>query len=510
MTSCYKTISQAKDGTLVPVFQNGQPMFSLYNPARDAETFAAVSGNPGFVVVCGIGNGMHINALLRKFPRIIIIAVENSRQDIDFLLKKCNLQDLQDNPSVILITQDMLEQTLVNTYNPTLHGDFLLLPVRAWKNNNSDCFEKIRQTVQIALNAIGADTTTQQHFGKIWHRNILINLQTAPLYTLDAGLPNPGNYTGAFVAAAGPSLEKTLPALKKKLIAEHWYIIATDTSLPALLRNGLQPDMTVTIDGQQCSSLHFYCRSTAKMIVAADFCANPTVLRTVHLAGCPVVFFTGRHPLCTLISQYFADQQWDSIPTVYTGSGTVTIAAVDMAIKLGFSVIRYGGADFCYYNRKPYTKGTYFDDSFNNIDNRLFTTEQQYIQLMYRSPVHKNSAGQLTSDLLETYSESFKQYETCHSQLSIKELTSDNDKIMSGSVPAVSGSFTLFKPTEFQSNKFIQWYLDALRRKDKNVIPSILPLFTWFNGKNGLKTDFFSFIKLAYSESVRYTNIYGK
>ena len=144
------------------------------------------------------------------------------------------------------------------------------------------------------------------------------------------------------------------------------------------------------------------------------------------------------------------------------------------------------------------------------MDNRLFTTEQQYIQLMYRSPVHKNFAGQLTSDLLETYSESFKQYETCHSQLSIKELTSDNDKIMSGSVPAVSGSFTLFKPTEFQSNKFIQWYLDALRRKDKNVIPSILPLFTWFNGKNGLKTDFFSFIKLAYSESVRYTNIYGK
>ena len=38
MTEClYKSIETAKNGTLIPVFQNGKTMESRYNPERDAE-----------------------------------------------------------------------------------------------------------------------------------------------------------------------------------------------------------------------------------------------------------------------------------------------------------------------------------------------------------------------------------------------------------------------------------------------------------------------------------------
>ena len=59
-------------------------------------------------------------------------------------------------------------------------------------------------------------------------------------------------------------------------------------------------------------------------------------------------------------------------------------------------------------------------------------------------------------------------------------------------------------------NGFIDWYKTLLKEEKQEVISSILPLFGWYIKKNNDKCDIFYIMKLAYSQTVRYTETYGK
>ena len=64
--AAYKGIAPAKTGEPVPLFASGQALHSLYNPAREAER--AVTAATGFMLFCGLGNGIHIKVFLDKHP----------------------------------------------------------------------------------------------------------------------------------------------------------------------------------------------------------------------------------------------------------------------------------------------------------------------------------------------------------------------------------------------------------------------------------------------------------
>ena len=58
MGTAYKGIAAAKTGEPTPLFTSGQALQSLYNPAREAER--TVTTSAGFMLFCGIGNGIHV------------------------------------------------------------------------------------------------------------------------------------------------------------------------------------------------------------------------------------------------------------------------------------------------------------------------------------------------------------------------------------------------------------------------------------------------------------------
>lgn len=61
----YSGIITSKNGSEIPLFTDGLPMHSKYNPEREAVQFAE-GITAGFALVIGIGGAYHIAALLKK------------------------------------------------------------------------------------------------------------------------------------------------------------------------------------------------------------------------------------------------------------------------------------------------------------------------------------------------------------------------------------------------------------------------------------------------------------
>ncbi|MBR5867305.1 MAG: motility associated factor glycosyltransferase family protein, partial [Spirochaetaceae bacterium] len=330
MTGIYSNIVEAKDGTLIPVFKSNQTMYSKYYPAKDADFFLknCKEDEKQFFLICGIGNGLHIKALRNKFPKAKILAFESYQEDLNFLETNFNINQMSKEYLFDICLQEDIPKNIINKYVPIIHGNFSMLQQRAWADNNKENLEKITLSVNQVLEEISADISTQGYFGKIWHRNIIQNLLLAPEINQNPDVLNTKK-TEALIVAAGPSLDLAIEKIQSDTYIKNQFIISTDTALPVLYKNNIQPDMVVTIDGQIISRLHFIGKLSKETCIAADLSCCPTIIRQAINQKYPIIFTRSNHPLASIISKYFYDEYKYEITNIYSGSGTVTIAAVD-------------------------------------------------------------------------------------------------------------------------------------------------------------------------------------
>ena len=80
-------------------------------------------------------------------------------------------------------------------------------------------------------------------------------------------------------------------------------------------------------------------------------------------------------------------------PKIDSISGTVTMAALNFAIKMGFENINIIGADFGYLNGKTYAKGTYFDSIYNIKTLKTNTNETIFDKLLFRTNLIQEKTG---------------------------------------------------------------------------------------------------------------------
>jgi len=489
--SNYKEKIIAKDGNLVPVFNNGQLLYSKYNTEKDTEIFfqSIQKSENLFIVIGGIGSALHIDKLINCEWISKIIAIENDIETLTFCRKNFAIEKIEKNPKVIFSTIDNLQKIILENYNPIFYGDFSFITLRSWANNNQEDIIKIQQIIADTLDIVGSDFSTQAQFGRLWHRNIFQNLLLAEKISHVPTLPNPKHFEGVFIAAAGPSLDKEILKLKKT--QKHWFVISTDTALSSLQKNGIIPQITITIDGQNISRRHFMHNLSNKMILVADLSSSPVVTRRALQKDVPIIFTINNHPLSQLINQFQVKNKDSTLTFLNTGAGTVTSAALDFANKMGFTNIWLAGCDFAYIDGKPYAKGTYFDDIFGYTQTRLNPIETSFSNLMLNNELIYEEKNKITTKRLQAYKKTFEKY------LSENTTKQHENKIK------------YFSPKKDSYKSFINWYLTNLSEKEP-FISTIIPLAAWKMKKNKSKNDFFSLIKLAYSLTVRYTNSHGK
>jgi len=380
MNNTQYTFLTSRTGEIVPAIidKNGspRPLHSTIDPLREAERLVStIPQDTGFVIFLGLGGGFAPQiALAKTFAQIVVIDFD--KQAIKEILSSKDYSPLLSNSRFSLLTDftfDEIRKFILERYNPALCGGIKLIPIRTRTEHDSEIFNKAAAIIQEAIDSAASDFSVQAHFGLRWFSNIIRNIKTAE--TADQSFCAKKTDKAAIVAA-GPSLDGQITAL-----AEHKskgvFIICSDTAMPVLLQNNIEPDAVVSIDCQHISHYHFFGCNIRSIPLILDIASPPMLSRFSTLP----VFFSSGHPLALYISRY-----WRSLPLLDTSGGNVTYACLSLADTLGANYITLFGADFSYVRSQTYARGTYVYPYFNRRQNRLSPAEAQMSTFLYRSP----------------------------------------------------------------------------------------------------------------------------
>ena len=533
MKALFSSIIAAKNGSPVPLFYNGKSMHSRYDPEKEAEQAALHVNESKFFIVAGAGGGYFIRTLKKRFPGSIILAAENSQDDIDFLKRIPVFRDLLSDKRVRIFPVEKTCDAMLRFYVPAFYGSFSIIETPSWANENKVGIEVFRTETASAARAIAADYSAQTHFGKIWQRNIIVNLaqigtQSARTdntptdaqsrteddeYTEAGDAQNDASFAAPFdktalIAAAGPSLDKALTRIENH--RNDFYIIATDTAYRSFSKRGIRCDAVVSIDGQILSAEHFFSETERyRTLFVFDLCAHPSAVRFIKKAGGKIAFVQTGHPLARYASQFSEHTRGAPFPHIATGAGTVTIAALDFVLKAGFSDIAVCGADFS-YSEKPYMKGTYLDSLYNAESGRTRSAETAFDALMFRTELFQNEDCR-TTEVLGAYRKTFE------SLLSENCERIDYDgafyRAAAKKTPSPLRFCTSFDTSSFASFFKTDFLQSAKELSYPDFAPAVASLFPAVASLRKQKNEnafevFPELLKLAYVEILRYTQYY--
>jgi hypothetical protein len=366
----------AKNGESVPAVVDSsgaaKPLHSLVDPVKEAERLADTLRGPNFVVLLGLGGGYLAEAVLRRDEVQGVVAIDFDRDGIAELFAARSYQGLFADPRFRLLVdpdEAAIRRTLLSAYRPAFSGGIAVLPLRARSAADPGAFEGAADQVKALLEEISDDYSVQAYFGKRWFANVIRNLGKA-----QASQPPLPPLRRVAVTAAGPSLEDGLEDLRRRRSQQ--FILATDTSLPALLSAGIRPDAVISIDCQHISYFHFMEGLPEGIPLFLDLASPPIVAGR----SAQTRFFSGGHPLTQYVSTH-----WRSFPKIDTSGGNVTYAAVALADALGAERIELYGADFSYPGGAAYARGTYIHPYFQRRQNRLTPLEAHFAGFLFRN-----------------------------------------------------------------------------------------------------------------------------
>ncbi|MCK4541042.1 MAG: motility associated factor glycosyltransferase family protein [Spirochaetales bacterium] len=365
--------SLSKSGHSIPSLSNsGKPFHSRFDPVKEGERMASTCSGRGYIVCLGFGAGYHITPLLKNQMVSGILVIERDLSFFKRIISEIDLHHFIMDPRVSFLVDespDRISEFLLSQYLPALTGDIETLTLRTRINTDEDYFMEVLHTIKDVIGTVADDYTVQAYFGKKWFLNSIANLQTAEESTTTLS-----PIRKALVTAAGPSLEMQIPQIKE--MRGNAFLIATDTSLPALLQVGVIPDLVISIDCQHISYHHFLSGFPEKIPLVLDL-ASPTDLTrfTDNL-----VFFTSGHPFSRYINTY-----WRKFPLIDISGGNVSHAAVSLADSLGAREIYLFGADFSYPEGKAYSRGTYIYPYFRSKAGRVHPVESLFFSFILRN-----------------------------------------------------------------------------------------------------------------------------
>ncbi|MBP7096105.1 MAG: DUF115 domain-containing protein [Spirochaetia bacterium] len=365
---------EAKSGALVPVMTRGGRavrLHGLYDPEADGERAAPDAPTPFFAISYGLGAAWHILPFLGN-PRLTgLLCVEPDLGVVRSIIEVADLSRLFADPRFTLLAEPepaAAGRELPGLYLPSLSGGLVTASLRARVELDRPWFDACAHGVESALKTIRDDFSVQAHFGLAWFRNTIRNLPRA------AGPYKPlPPVRKAMVCAAGPSLEDQLAEIRNR--RSEAFLIAADTSLPALSSAGIEPDAVISIDCQHISYYHFV-GEQARIPLVLDLASPPTVARRFA----DLRFVSSGHPFCRYVSA-----KWRPFPAIDTSGGNVAFAALSLAESLGAETATLYGADYSYPSGSSYARGTYIHRYFDDRASRVRPLESSFVGFLYRS-----------------------------------------------------------------------------------------------------------------------------
>lgn len=300
----------------------------------------------------GFGNGMYVNKLLKETEdekKTRIIVYEPSKKIFLKVLEELDISEMISTERVLLSVDNcgmtdvkyFMENDIVyENINGTVRRDYL-----NYKELFPKSYKVYTEAVSIVINAIGANQDVSKKFGEAYYNNTFYNYRfmagSKSIYSLYESLPPE---LPAIIVSAGPSLDKNIMDLKAA--KGRSLIIAVDTSVMVLLKNGITPDIFVSIDGMK-TIRHFQDERIKDVPLMCNLISNREVLE-LHTGD---KFFV--NDFDPYVNEFFTERLIE-LPLV-VGGGSVATDAFVLAERLQRETIILVGQDLAYTGNRGHS-----------------------------------------------------------------------------------------------------------------------------------------------------------
>ncbi|MDR2344045.1 MAG: DUF115 domain-containing protein [Spirochaetaceae bacterium] len=338
----------------------GRYLHSARDPEREAArlVFAADRAEPGenrAVLLLGFGLGYAAEAAAALAPPPLIIAVEKrsgilraafETRDLTGILDKRIVFVLGDEPDAITAALKISPKKLSVIRNPALTAA------------DTAFYREVERHIENWRTKDAVNEATLRRFGKRWTRN-----QAANLWAV-RDLPGIDLLAGRFdfpvlLLAAGPSLDELGGRIAD--LAGRCIVVAVDTALRFLKREGVKPDFAVSVDPQYWNTRHLDRCLPEESVLITEAAVYPTVLRNRpgrRSAAGKDFLYASSYPLSG-----FVEARVDVKGRLGAG-GSVASTAWDFASSLApaHRPIFIGGLDLAFPGLATHYRGALFEE----------------------------------------------------------------------------------------------------------------------------------------------------
>lgn len=318
-------------------------------------------------VVFGMGNGEYVRTLRKKNADMTILVFEPS-EDIALVNKNdIGCEDLIDDPKTIIAIgeeslkgfHDTLSRLVV--FEVIKYTKLFVVPNYniIFTNSLKRFLSIFQECMSVTLSNRHSSLRFQGEMKENINNNILDLIQQYSMKdVMDNLMKVDKDGVPAIVVAAGPSLDKNIKELKRAVGKS--FIIAVDTALKPLAKEGIIPDVTLSIDSHKPLSL-FDNEDTKDVPIILGLTSNSKI-KDVHRG---IRIYEGSQE--SILDRFIIDFGKDNI--VLATGGSVTCDAFSLAQGAGFKTIIFIGLDLAYSGNRAHSRASYGKEQVVNTDN---------------------------------------------------------------------------------------------------------------------------------------------
>lgn len=304
-------------------------------------------------IFCGFGNGMYIREILKRSDSTArILVYEPSKRLFSFVLDNFDVSDLLSDERLTVIVEQYYDRSFEDElYRVVTYSDLENLVYQAYPNYEKLFSVKVKETdhvIQLMYSSIRATQNVLDRYGARYSANGLLNIKhflkgrsvTDFYKKMEKNIP-------VIIVASGPSLDKNVEILKQA--KGRCMLVGLDSSVKALLKHGILPDLFVSVDARKDIN-HFTDEHIAGIPVICELSSNHQLLSIVEEKK---FFINDMNPY---INQFFTKR--GILFPVFTTGGSVANTACAIFCSMGFQTIIMVGQDLAYTNNRTHAMDT--------------------------------------------------------------------------------------------------------------------------------------------------------
>jgi hypothetical protein len=314
------------------------------------------------IIIFGIDTGEYLDELYKVICKKNRILIFEPNEEI-FNSSK----DKIDNNNVRLVFYDKsnVRGTLYSVINS---GNFNNLYVHAFGNYAEvykEEYETFIENLDCTYYTACSSISVANRFKEVFIKNLTSNLKVLKYATPLNSYENINKGIPAIIVSAGPSLDKNLVEMMKyKTEVEKCFVIAGSRTLKAMIKNGIKPDMVVSID--PIDDNYDMMKDYLKENIPLAFYEYSNRYLVRDYKGEKIY-------LSMLLSTTIAEL--DDLKGTYVG-GSVAHSCVDIANIMGCSPIILVGQDLAFTYDKHHSDSAIFDfDKKNSYEASLIVKD---------------------------------------------------------------------------------------------------------------------------------------